>query len=127
MLTKSERQERNTERKRLYRSENRAILNERQRLYAALNPEKAAASQRKRKYGITQEQFDDMRSSQNNACAICGSEEPKGVGTFHVDHCHATQIVRGLLCHHCNLGLGHFKDNPAALRTAATYIEGHAR
>lgn len=40
-----------------------------------------------------------------------------------VDHCHKTGIVRGLLCGHCNLTLGHAKDNPETLRRLMAYLE----
>jgi len=52
-------------------------------------------------------------------CIICGIET-KVV----VDHDHSTGEVRGGLCMNCNLGLGHFKDNPESLRLAALYLEG---
>ena len=41
----------------------------------------------------------------------------------HVDHNHNTGVVRGLLCFHCNLILGHAKDESARLRAAADYID----
>lgn len=41
------------------------------------------------------------------------------------DHCHATGAVRDWLCRSCNAGLGLFRDNPAAMRAAADYIERH--
>lgn len=97
---------------------------EKKRAWYAANKDKAAAHNHKYRYGITKEQFDDMLSAQNNACAICGTSEPRGRGAFHVDHCHETQNIRGLLCNLCNTGLGRFKDNPAALRKAALYLEG---
>jgi len=52
-------------------------------------------------------------------CIICGVEAP-----VVVDHDHTTKEVRGGLCANCNLGLGHFKDNPTLLRFAALYLEG---
>jgi hypothetical protein len=77
----------------------------------------------KRLYGINLDQFNELKSSQNAMCAICGTKEPGGTGEFAVDHCHSTGSVRGLLCMHCNTGLGKFNDNPAALRKAADYLE----
>lgn len=52
-------------------------------------------------------------------CIICGIET-----SVVVDHDHVTGDVRGGLCQNCNLGLGHFKDNPELLRLAALYLEG---
>jgi hypothetical protein len=50
-------------------------------------------------------------------CVICGSNEK-----LVVDHSHKTGNVRGLLCNHCNRGLGHFKDDPMLLEFAAQYL-----
>lgn len=50
-------------------------------------------------------------------CIICGSQE-----NLVVDHCHKTNIVRGMLCNHCNRGLGHFKDDPQLLEFARIYL-----
>lgn len=37
----------------------------------------------------------------------------------------ATNETRGWLCHHCNLGLGHFRDSVTILSSAITYLETH--
>lgn len=55
-------------------------------------------------------------------CAICRQDFQKDrVGQ--IDHDHKTGQVRGLLCLHCNLLLGHAKDQPNILRAALTYLE----
>lgn len=54
-----------------------------------------------------------------NECIICGLETDLAV-----DHDHLTGEVRGGLCINCNIGLGHFKDDPELLRLAALYLEG---
>lgn len=73
-------------------------------------------------YGITLQDYDDMLEEQDGCCAICGTDDPKGKGRFHVDHCHDTLTVRGLLCHHCNLMLGHAKDDVDTLLNAVEYL-----
>lgn len=77
-----------------------------------------------RKYGLTGEQYDQMLADQGQRCALCHDEN--NGRTWHVDHCHASNRVRGLLCDLCNRGLGHFRDDPAVLRRAAEYLEAHA-
>ena len=89
------------------------------------NLDRYRASQRKTKYGITPNDFDSMLSDQKGRCAICQTETPGGKGTWHVDHCHTTQRVRGLLCTHCNLGIGHLRDDIAILKRAILYLENH--
>jgi len=50
-------------------------------------------------------------------CVICGSAEK-----LVVDHCHTTHQIRGMLCNHCNRGLGHFRDDPQLLEFARIYL-----
>ena len=83
--------------------------------------------QRKLGCGITPEQFDALRTMQRNKCPIC----ERDLGSFkrhpHVDHDHQTKQVRGILCPNCNLGLGHFKDDPVRLLRAANYLQDAKR
>lgn len=65
---------------------------------------------------------------QNYVCAICerpGFSMNEYVRSpLNLDHNHKTGVIRGLLCHNCNRGLGLFQDDPKQLRKAADYIEG---
>lgn len=76
-----------------------------------------------RSFGLTLESYTSMLAEQGNSCAICKSSTPGGRGSFHVDHCHSTGRVRGLLCHSCNTSLGGFKDDARLLRSALEYLE----
>ncbi|MFK0171342.1 endonuclease VII domain-containing protein [Streptomyces sp. NPDC090306] len=75
----------------------------------------------KRRYGITESERDGLISSQGGVCCIC-----LAAPAVHVDHCHETGRVRGVLCFSCNAALGQFKDRPEAIRRAAAYVEGIA-
>jgi len=73
----------------------------------------------KKKYGLTLERYDDLVAQPH--CTICGDlfeDDSKP----HLDHCHSTGKVRGVLCSRCNVGLGHFKDNTESLQTAIEYL-----
>jgi hypothetical protein len=83
----------------------------------------------KRLYGLTREQVELLAERQAWRCAIC--QRPQTLekrsfdngSRFVVDHCHVTGAVRGLLCHHCNVGIGAFRDSPRLLRAATRYVE----
>ena len=86
--------------------------------YRKTNPEASRNSIRnclyKREYGITLEDYDLMLIEQEGKCAVCGSDDPKGKGRFHVDHDHDTGKVRGLLCHYCNIAEGYLSTKACA-------------
>ena len=67
--------------------------------------------------GLTREQYQTYVREGN--CHICGRNKP-GMA---VDHCHTTQVKRGVLCRDCNRGLGLFYDNPGLLYAAAEYVQ----
>ena len=68
------------------------------------------------------EDYELLLLKQHGVCAICGLP-PKKNRRFHRDHNHITLSKRGLLCHKCNVGLGHFNDNKALLEKAIKYLE----
>lgn len=75
-----------------------------------------------RTYNMTVNAIFALHRSQNGKCAICLVEiRPLG-RTRAVDHCHATGTIRGMLCKNCNLGLGHFRDDPRRLIAALAYL-----
>lgn len=69
---------------------------------------------------ISDEQLKDIKKTITE-CVICGD-----AGPLVVDHEHATGKVRGMLCNHCNRGLGHFRDSPLLLEFAAQYLYASA-
>jgi len=76
-----------------------------------------------RKFKLTREEFNKIFDAQGRKCAICPRTEPSGSGTWHVDHDHKTDKVRGLLCMHCNRALGYFMDSSELLQQAQLYLE----
>lgn len=72
----------------------------------------------KNQYGITLEVYEKMLEAQEGKCLVCED----ALTVPHIDHCHVTGKVRGLLCKHCNTGLGHFKDNITNLERAILYL-----
>lgn len=81
---------------------------------------------RARKYNVDPETFQNMILDQNGKCAICSVDfDSTRWGSPRVDHDHETGKVRALLCHHCNLGLGHLGDSLLKLSLAVTYLVRH--
>lgn len=96
--------------------------------WQANNPDKRH-NQRMRKYGITATEYNRILEEQHGGCAICGRAN-SGDSThvrFHVDHCHSTGVVRGLLCSNCNTGIGKFEDDPDRLNKASMYLRACVR
>ncbi len=97
------------------------------RVWCKNNP-RSMRNKRLKKYGITVEEYDRMFEAQRGLCAICGHPETTidarygKMRMLSVDHCHTTGKVRGLLCGHCNIGLGSFKDDASLLAHAITYL-----
>ena len=68
-------------------------------------------------YGISFDDYKTLRKRQRGRCRICRKKKRK----LCVDH--KRKIVRGLLCHPCNLGLGLLRDDTKRMRRAIAYVK----
>lgn len=77
-----------------------------------------------RKHGITLDDYMTLWNLQGGRCAACCDRIEFRSKDAHLDHCHNTGQVRGLLCRSCNQTAGFAKDSPDRLRRLADYLEG---
>ncbi len=101
-----------------------------QRDWLENNRGKARIYKLKQIYNLDFEDFHNLAEKQNYKCKICEKKgNIKGKNgesrTLYIDHDHKTGKIRGLLCVHCNRGLGDFKDNIKTLKLAIKYLEGN--
>lgn len=92
--------------------------------YRIRRPEVTLASRLKCNYGISVEQYNSMLYFQGNKCAICEipfSTDKRNTKP-HVDHCHKNGTVRGILCHVCNMSIGHIEKD-GFLEKALIYLK----
>lgn len=116
------------EKRRLYEAEYRAANRERHRKRDAVwskadraaNPLKYRERHLMKYYGLSLAAYDKMVVDQHGACASCRKPQTN----LHVDHCHETGRVRGLLCSKCNTAIGLFGEDIALMERAALYLEG---
>ena len=98
-----------------------------QKAYKSLNKDKCKKLndnwRYKSKYNITLDDYNLMIKNQNGCCAICKIHFSKNNRALSVDHCHVTNIVRGLLCNNCNLGIAYFQDKILLLENAIKYLK----
>ena len=84
---------------------------------------------RRRKYGLSEEGYNNILSSQDGKCSICSQTVTHGWSKNHdkhracIDHCHETGVVRGILCSMCNKGIGLLGDNVGGLEKALAYLK----
>jgi hypothetical protein len=114
---------RNKEAKKAYDREYHQRRKEKRNLDRNRDPDKYKNQEIQSKYGISIDDYYLILGMQGGGCSICGSIDPKfGRKYFCVDHCHSTGRIRGLLCHTCNLGLGHFDDSLQLIQSAQAYL-----
>jgi hypothetical protein len=110
---------------RAYYRAHKQEINERSRAYYHAHKQDIQPilrrGQLKRLYGMSPADYDGLLAKQDGVCAICGKPSEE---TLCVDHCHATGIIRGLLCRKCNTGLGCYEDDPATMITSLAYLGG---
>lgn len=134
-----ERHQRHLESARRYYEENKDKADTAKRRYVKQNPEKVAQAKARyaaenpdtilktkrthhisKTYGITYDTWLSIIEDQGYRCKICAvTLDPANWAT---DHCHTTGEVRGILCLHCNWGLGQFRDDPNRLISAIGYL-----
>jgi hypothetical protein len=90
--------------------------------WRAENPRLAKDYSLQALYGVPLGTYDLLLTKQQGRCAICQSDNPGGRGDFHIDHCHRTKTIRGLLCHGCNVGIGSLQHSEDILLSAIDYL-----
>lgn len=123
--------------KKLYQARNREKVSESMRAYREANKDRAkelnarwrGANKMKlrainlRRNGFTPALFEAALDLQGGRCAICKVDLATiPTKQVHADHCHATGLARGVLCHQCNAGLGSFRDSLPHLHRAIDYL-----
>jgi Recombination endonuclease VII len=84
--------------------------------------EKIRWSRVQKLYGLSELNVAQMLDKQNCQCVICSINIKIG---YHIDHCHSTGKVRGLLCQKCNQAIGLLRESESLFFRAAEYIKEH--
>lgn len=74
----------------------------------------------RRKYGLNKEELKELKSKEH--CDLCKRKIHKKINK-HIDHCHETGKVRGVLCRQCNLALGWLKDDKDLISRIINYLK----
>lgn len=110
--------------KSIYCKRCRARLAKEQRIK---KPRDKSHYERKRRYGLSKEQYLSMIEQQGGKCAICETTEPSSAyAALYVDQDHSTGDIRGLLCWRCNIGIGYLKDDIALLQASIDYLKKYS-
>jgi Recombination endonuclease VII len=68
------------------------------------------------KFGIKQSEFDSILKNQNYVCCICFQPEKAKTKAgilkrLCIDHCHTSGVIRGVICHSCNVIIGIYENS----------------
>lgn len=91
---------------------------------AAMKPDKATKRtyEVRSKYGLEPSEHKRIFDEHGGKCAICRKPESCFKKALHLDHCHKTGMMRGLLCVLCNTKLGRVKEDPKKFPESAHYL-----
>lgn len=92
----------------------KSCLSQYNKEFKLANREFSKRAHHKSRYNLTPAEFDTL----SKVCQICGTEKD-----LCIDHNHIFGFVRGILCGHCNRGLGNFKEDIDLLKKAMRYLE----
>lgn len=107
---------------RRWRSQNREKTRALDAAWRAANPDRVRDNNLRR-IGWSLALLNLAMALQEYRCAICRTDlRQLPRKQLHADHDHSSGAPRGVLCHHCNAGLGAFRDNPEALCRAVAYL-----
>jgi hypothetical protein len=106
-----------------YRAKAAGEIREYMRRYHSEWSTRLRDARRLAQYKMTREAFETLLAAQGHACALCAAGIAEA--TCHIDHCHETGRVRGLLCSTCNKGLGWYErfSRLGLDRAVAEYIK----
>ena len=108
-----------------WEEKNKENIRARKKIYRENNKDKMRNRDLKRNFGISLHEYDLMLTEQKGKCACCGTHQNELTRNLAVDHDHDTGLIRGLLCHICNTGIGKLGDNIEGLMRALNYLEKH--
>lgn len=77
----------------------------------------------KKMYGLSFEQVERLKNAQDNRCYICKEQKiGRKIRGLCVDHNHKTGVIRGLLCHRCNMVVGFLETSQHLLPAINDYL-----
>lgn len=77
----------------------------------------------RKKYNLTLEMFDKILEFQKNKCYICEQALKDGDRFLHIDHCHKTGKIRGILCSQCNWFMSKIDGIEKCLNNLNNYVK----
>jgi Recombination endonuclease VII len=104
-----------------WRKAHRVIITASDKARYEAHKDELAAYRHRILYNLTPGEYDAMLAAQGGRCGIC--RKKPGTRRLAVDHDHATDAIRGLLCRSCNLALSVDRNTVAHLRRAIAYIQ----